>query len=124
MSAVQRALRGVGALALVSTVTACGLTSHKAPVNPPGGAIFAHVKAPLTANYDGNAAGAATMKTSSSQTKFLNVPIAGQWSFSWDDAAIGQIASSAGMTSVAYADYEVMNILGIWQTFTVHVYGN
>ncbi len=91
---------------------------------PPGGAIFAQVKAPLTTSFGGNPTGAATAKASSSQTRFLNIPIAGQWSFSWDDAAIAKIATDAGMSSVAYADYEVFNVLGVWQTFTVHVYGN
>jgi hypothetical protein len=122
MSAVQRAFGRVCALGLVSVAAACA--AHKTSVVPPGGAIYAHYKAPLTSNHEGAPTGAGVAKASSSQTKFLWIPLNAALSFSWDDAAIAKIASDAGMSSVAYADYELFSVLGIWQTFTVHVYGN
>jgi hypothetical protein len=122
MNAVQRALGRVCALALLPVAAAC--SAHRTSVVPPGGFLFAHYKAPLTSNHAGAPTGAGVSKTSSSQTKFLWIPLNAGLSFSWDDAAVAQIAGNAGMSSVAYADYEFFNVLGIWQTFTVHVYGN
>jgi hypothetical protein len=127
MNALQRALRRVCALALVPVAAACA-AGYGADVVPPGGAIFAQIKAPLTSNASGCPTGAGVAKTSSSQTKFLQIlkiPLnfAGV-SFSWDDAAIEKIAREAGMSSVSYADYEFLNVLGIWETLTVTVYGN
>lgn len=122
MNAVQRAFGRVCALGLVSLSAACA--AYKTSVVPPGGLIYAHYKAPLTSNHAGAPTGAGVKKSSSSQTKFLWIPLYPNLSFSWDDAAIAKIASDAGMSSVAYADYEFFNVLGIWQTFTVHVYGS
>jgi len=122
MNAVQRAFGRVCALGLVAVAAACA--APKTSVVPPGGFIYSHYKAPLTSNHAGAPTGAGVSKTSSSQTKFLWIPLNASLSFSWDDAAIAKIANDAGMASVAYADYEFFNVLGIWQTFTVHVYGN
>ena len=123
MNDAKRAFGRVSALALGLSVVGCA-ASYQADVVPPGGALFAQIKAPLTTSFNGNATGAGTSKTSRSATKFVNIPIGGSWTFSWDEAAIGKIAADAGMTSVSYADYEFFNILGLWETFTVNVYGN
>ncbi len=42
----------------------------------------------------------------------------------WDSNAIGDIAKANGLTTVYYADIETFSILGVWNQYTVHVYGN
>ena len=122
MSAVLRAFGRVCALGSLALVAACA--NHRSSVVPPGGMLYANYKAPLTSNHDGSPTGSGVSKTSSSHTKFLWIPLNAALSVSWDDAAIAQIAKDAGMSSVSYADYEYFNVLWIWQTFTVHVYGS
>ena len=124
MTAVTRGIHRITALGIVLSFAACA--HYKTAVIPPGGAFYTHLKAPLTVDFHGNATGPATAKASQSATKFLGIPLigGGLLSASWDDAAIAKIATDAGMSSVSYADYELLNILGVWQTFTVSVYGN
>ena len=43
--------------------------------------------------------------------------------FAWDDADIELIASRAGIKHIAYSDYEFFNMLGIFASFQVNVYG-
>jgi hypothetical protein len=40
-----------------------------------------------------------------------------------DDASIEAAARQGGLDEVAYADYEMMNVLGVYSEFTVHAYG-
>jgi len=39
------------------------------------------------------------------------------------DASIESAARKAGITRISHVDYEVKNIIGIYATFTVYVYG-
>lgn len=41
----------------------------------------------------------------------------------WDTNAIGDIIRGHGMDTVYFAEIETFEILGIWNQYTVHVYG-
>lgn len=111
-------------LSWTAGLTGCaGLVPYNAPVKPPRGALFINFKAPLTTNVNRTPCDPGLLRTSHEENAFFWEFIFTGLTFSWDDAGIAQIAQSAGIEQVAYADYEVMNILGIYAEFTVHVYG-
>lgn len=120
---VGKLTRWAALLVAIGFMTGCG-AYYVAPVKPSLGGIYTDVKAPLTVDYNGNPTGMSTMKVSKKNTRYLMIPIFGNPSFGWDDAAIGQIARQGGIKDVSYADYEFMNVLGIYAEFTVNVYGN
>lgn len=93
---------------------------YTSPVKPPGGALFTSYKAPLTADFNHTANDRELIKTSHDKTQYF-------WAylldFGWGEVDIEDIAEKAGITNVAYADCEVLSILGLYQQFTVNVYG-
>ncbi|GEM_PF-282096 len=101
-----------------------GCAAYLAPVKPPQGFLYQSVKAPLTVKYNGNPCGDAVKKVSMSKTSYFLEPFLTHLDFAWDDAAIEKIAREGGIRKVSYADYETLNVLGIYRTFTIHVYGN
>ncbi len=113
-----RALLAAGAVMVFSS----GCLSYRAPVKPPLGAIYTEIKAPLTVNFHNTPVGAPNKKYSQKYTRYLN--IFGYVSVAWDEAAIGEIAREGGITEIAYADYQVKSILGIYGEFQINVYGN
>lgn len=111
--------------AVVLPLSGCaGWTLYSAPVKPPQGALFVDVKAPLTAEFNATPVGADLKKVSKTKTGFFRDFIFTGGTMAWDDVAIAEIARRGGIEEVAYADYELFNILGIYGTFTVNVYGN
>jgi hypothetical protein len=94
------------ALALVLLLSGCG-----------AGIIYTHTYQPLTNNMHATPV-AGTEKTG--DIKHIQV---GCWGVAWDSAAIGDIAKKNGLTEVYFADMETFKILGIWNRYTVHVYG-
>lgn len=111
-------------VAMLPLAGCAGLTAYSAPVKPPQGMLFVDVKAPLTAQFNGTPVGANLKKVSKTHTGFFRDFIFTGGTFAWDDVAISEIARRGGIEEVAYADYELMNILGIYGTFTINVYGN
>jgi len=88
-------------------------------VQPPPGVLYSHFRAPLSTDYkDTVAAG----KTGEASTLYFWEPILGT-SWAWRDASIQTAASKAGITKVAYADYEAFAVLGIFGKFRVIVHG-
>ncbi len=41
----------------------------------------------------------------------------------WDSNAIGDIAKADGIDEICFADFELLSVLGIWNQYTVHIYG-
>ncbi len=41
----------------------------------------------------------------------------------WDSVAFGDIAKKNGMNELYFADLETFQVLGIWNRYTVHLYG-
>ena len=113
-------LMGLALTAFIFT-SGCAAVQYKTPVKPPLGILFSEYAAPLTVNFNETPA---LKKVSTSCTSQIFDPFFTQMSIAWDDAAIGQIAKEGGLNEVAYADYEFKSILGVFNTFTVNVYGN
>jgi hypothetical protein len=95
---------------------------YRAEVKPPQGFLFTNYKAPLTTNFEHTTNKRDLLKASHKKTSFLRIPII-YMDFAWDDADIELIASRAGIKHVAYVDHEFFNMLGIYSSFQVNVYG-
>ena len=98
-------------------------TDYKAPVIVPPGWIYQKTKAPLDVNFDSTKANPS--KTGSASVGYVHVwPIITGLSFAFeDDLPLASAIKNGGISSVEYADYEVMNVLGVYTKFTVHAYG-
>jgi TRL-like protein family len=108
----ERAMRNVSvllaALVLVLLITGCVF----APVNPPRGFIYTNQKAPL---FPGNGGGE---KVGEASTYSILLLVA------WGDASITAAAKDGGITKIKQLDYQVFNILPIWQEYTTIVRGD
>jgi hypothetical protein len=94
------------AFAMVLLVSGCGV-----------GIIYTHTYQPLTADMHQTPV---VQTEKAGNIKHIQVGMAG---VAWDSAAIGDIAKKNGLTEVYSADLETFKILGIWNQYTVHVYG-
>ena len=81
--------------------------------SPVSGLIFMDVKAPLTAT---NATESKKMGTAMAST-ILGL-------FATGDASIETAAKNGKITKIQHVDYHSTNILGIYSTYTVEVYGD
>ena len=119
MATSRRLALVLAAAALFCQACAVGI----APVQPPGGGLFTWVKAPLETNFSATPVGS---KVGTSETRYLYVPN-GYYvplSFAWGDAAIEAAAADGLITKIHYADYEYLNILGVYNQVTIRVYGD
>lgn len=94
-----------------------------APVEPPSGALFAYYTAPLETNFEGTPTGS---KVGYAQLHFLREPFSGYRVpiVTLADASVREAARNAFIDTVHYADYEVLNVLGIYVQVTVRVAGD
>lgn len=122
MATRPRPSRAAAALAAALLCQACAV-GVGAPVRPPGGALFTWVSAPVDTNFSQTPVGS---KTGTSETRYLYIPNGNSLplSFAWGDARIAEAAADAGITTVHYADYEFLNILGVYNQLTVRVSGD
>ncbi len=105
---------GLGAIALSLCLTGCAI-GPKAPFSPGQGIAFSNTTAPLSVEYGGTpAAGLRTGEASASNVLGL---------FSFGDCGIRAAAEEGGLRTVEFADYTNFNVLGIYQSTTVTVYG-
>lgn len=103
-------------------MTACVYVPHTAPVSPPPGLLFQETRTPLTVNYDRTPANPS--KTGTSRMRYLQIPFTyGLLSFTWENGSLEEAAANGNIQSVAYADYSLFNVLGIYQEMTIHAYG-
>jgi hypothetical protein len=103
-------LASLGA-ALALATTGCLV----APVVPPVGVAFTQWNAPLDPDYEETKLGAKVGKAST-------VSILGLLAFG--DASAATAARAGGVTTIRHADYEYLNVLGIYQSFTIVVRGD
>ena len=88
----------------------------QAPVVPPLGAIYTGTVVPL--DIDLEKTQLKTTKTGdASCTTILGL-------FAFGDASVAAAAADGRMDTVEHADYEFINVLGIYQKYTTIVYGN
>ncbi len=64
-------------------------------------------------------------KKGTAQVQYIrDILITGLPLASWGSASIQDAARDGGITHVRHADYEVMNVLGLYVEFTTIVYGD
>ncbi len=97
---------GLVALAAVLLVSGCGV-----------GIIYTHTYQPLSLDMHQTPV---VQTEKAGNIKLIQVGLAG---VAWDSAAIGDIAKKNGLTEIYFADLETFKVLGIWNQYTVHVYG-
>ena len=97
------------------------------PVQPPLGAAFQFIRAPLSLNYHGTKAkpgkiGRAVHYYFRIPIRFPLIPV--YPSFAWSDPeGLKRAAAQGGLHEIEYADYEVISVLGIYTRFTIIAYG-
>ena len=113
MKQTTLAFLGLGLLVL------CGCVGPRSEFAPPPG-IFASYKAPLLINYD---KAAVSRESGNASTEYFCMPFTyGLLRFAWDDCSLDTAAENGRFNKVGTADYEFLNILGIYAKTTVHVY--
>jgi len=98
---------------------------YQAEVHPPIGGLFTSTKAPLTLGVEQGAnISPGNVEKNSAKTQFFLDPLItlGILSFSWGDASFAEATRQYEDGRIAYADYEFLSILGIYQELTVNTY--
>lgn len=101
-------------LGLLFVVAGCG-GPWIAPVVPPQGAAFSSTKAPI--DIDLNNTDLGSKRGDSSSLCILGL-------FSFGDASIASAAEKGNIQTIKHADYNYLNVLGLFQSFTTIVYGD
>jgi hypothetical protein len=96
---------------LVLLMTGC----YTAPVIPAVAGVYTNTKAPLDIDYEETQLGSKIGKASATSILFL---------FAWGDASAAAAARDGGITIIRHADYEFVNVLGFYQSFTTVVRGD
>lgn len=102
-----------GLLAALLLTTGCAF--YSAPVVPALGWAYTNTQAPLDVDYDQTQLGSKTGRASVSSVLGL---------FAWGDASTTAAARDGGITTIRHADYEYLNVLGVYTTFTTVVRGD
>ncbi len=105
---------------LLLTLSGCAMM-YQAPVQPPPGALFAQIQAPLTVNFEATEVDGG--KTGSDTHQYILIPFLWQ-SIAWSEpASIEAAGRNGGLTRIDYADYEMFNVLGIYTRMTITAHG-
>ncbi len=87
------------------------------------GLIYTHTWVPLSTNFNHTPVFQSN-ESGESDVRHLSIPAPyHSLDFLWHTNAIGDIAERDGIGEICYADYESFSVLGIWNQYTVHVYG-
>ena len=122
----NRAFVALTILVIVVPVGGCALPPRppNAPVIPPLGWLYTSYKAPLEVNYQGSDFGT---RVGRAKTHYICIPgiITGiPIDIAWGDAAMRDAAKDGGITHVKGADYEFLQVIGLYAELTVHCYGD
>ncbi len=96
-------------------LAAVGCTGFRAPVVPPYGWAFTQYTAPLTSELAGQSVPPKRGEASSAAVLGL---------VGWGDCGLEAAAKDGGLATIQYCDYSVLNVLGVYTSFTVIAYGN
>jgi hypothetical protein len=89
---------------------------------PPVGFVFGNHVAPLEVDFEATSLGS---KVGSARTRYLADPFfTGLPIAAWGQASVEAAAANGGITTVRYADYEVLCVLGIYRELEVRVSGD
>jgi hypothetical protein len=118
-----RALRSLAAaLATAGAGLGCAAGVVGVPVAPPAGLILAYQSAPLETNFEATPVGS---KTGTAEVRFLREPFFTNLPLvTWGDASLEAAAREGGIQTIHYADYELLQVLGIYVQLTVEVSGD
>jgi hypothetical protein len=86
-----------------------------APFVPPSGMVFTQFTAPLDVDFQ-NTDMSGVKKGTADTINILGL-------FAFGDASSQAAAQEGGIAKIVHADYEYLNVLGIYQKTTVVVYG-
>jgi len=89
---------------------------------PGCGLIYTHVTIPLDDNLSGQHVHLDERELRSGQGDTRHLAINGL-AVDWGDRGVGALATRFHMEKVAYADLEVLSVLGVWRQQWVHLYG-
>jgi len=103
-----------------ATLFLAGCISMRAPVQPPTGLLFTSYKAPLSVNYD---ATQVCEKHGEASTLCVRDVFITGLTVAWDKAGLDDAARAGGLTTIEYADYEYLSVLGVFGKFKVIAYG-
>lgn len=96
-------------------LSACG-------TGPLVGLVYTNVRMPLTLDLDETPV--PEMAPHSSRVFEVREPVSGAGLYARVSTnAIGELARENGVTTLYFADQQVVSILGIWKTHQVHLYG-
>ena len=101
-------------LALVALLASAGCVYYTAPVMPPPGLFFTSIQAPIDTDMQSTPIGK-KMGTAST------VGVLGLFAFG--DASVATAAQNGNLSRVEHLDYEYLNVLFLFQQFTVKAYG-
>jgi hypothetical protein len=108
-------MRRIAGLSALCVVAALWAGCYSTPVMPPSGMIYSGYKAPLQAELEGQAVVDKSGEASSGSILGL---------IAWGDCSLQTAAKQGGLSTMNYADYSYLNVIfGIYQRFTVTVYG-
>jgi hypothetical protein len=96
----------LAAITLMLLITGCG-----------AGIIYTHTVTPLTLDMHH------TKVVQTGKTGDIKHIQIGRIGVAWDSVAFGDIAKKYGMKELYFADLETLKVLGIWNQYTVHLYG-
>ncbi len=93
------------------------------PVEPVHGGVFSYYSAPLQTDFDATPVGS---KVGKSDLFFFQLPVNGSRIpvATFADASIAHAAERAGIQTIHYADYQVIDVLGIFVRLEVRVSGD
>ncbi|MFW6189340.1 MAG: TRL-like family protein [Planctomycetota bacterium] len=107
-------MRNIVALGVVAAALVISTGCYVAPVMPPVGGIYSDIDSPLTTKYEGQAAAGKTGEASSVSVLGL---------VAWGDCSAETAAQNGGLQRINYCDYRFLNVLGVYQRFTVVAHG-
>lgn len=101
-------------VACCALVMSTGCVYYSAPVMPPPGLLFSSVQAPIDTDVQSNAIGPRSGESST-------IGVLGLLAFG--DASIATAVQNGNLTRVDHVDYEFLNVLFVFQQFTIRAYG-
>ncbi len=109
----------------------CAGTEHVG-VTPAKGFIFTHYRAPMNCRLEeapggpGGVPCGPDLKHGQTTAHAIILPILDTFhilSIGWGDAELDSAAREGGIQTIFYSDYELLEILGIYKSVTIHIYG-
>ncbi len=101
----------------------CNAMPRNAPVIPPIGWLYTDYKAPLQTKFNG-AEFVKDSRVGTAKVHYLLIPWPLTFDLAWGEAGIREASESARISTVHAADYEFMQVLGLYAETTVYAYGD